>query len=216
MKPIIAPSLLSADFACLKTDIEMLNRSQADWIHLDVMDGQFVPNISFGFPIIKAIRKITKKPLDAHLMIVHPEQFITQFKEVGCNMLVVHWEACLHLHRVVTQIKAAGMLAGVAINPHTPVSDLEDIIDEANIVLLMSVNPGFGGQKFIERSLYRIATLHEMIDRHQSKTMIEVDGGINRDNARAVVQAGADVLVAGNSVFKATNPEEEINFLKNI
>lgn len=216
MKPILAPSLLSANFADLRTDIEMLNRSAADWVHLDVMDGHFVPNISFGFPVVKAVRDISEKPLDTHLMIERPELYISRFKEAGCDLLTVHWEACTHLHRTIGQIREAGMLAGVALNPHTPVSGLEDIIRDVDLVLLMSVNPGFGGQKFIERSLHRITLLREMIGRGNSEALIEVDGGIGRDNAGEVVKAGADILVAGNAVFKASDPIEEISILKNI
>lgn len=216
MKPLIAPSVLSADFGYLEKDIQMMNRSEADWIHLDIMDGQFVPNISFGFPVIKAVRKIAEKPLDTHLMIVQPERYIHDFKEAGCDLLTVHWEACTHLHRTITQIKEEGMLAGVALNPHTPVSNLEDMINEVNLVVLMSVNPGFGGQKFIERSLRRVAELRDMIKRNHSEALIEVDGGVCRDNAASIVKAGADALVAGSAVFKAENPEEEIHILKNI
>ena len=216
MKPLIAPSVLSADFGYLEKDIQMMNRSEADWIHLDIMDGQFVPNISFGFPVIKAVRKIAEKPLDTHLMIVQPERYIHDFKEAGCDLLTVHWEACTHLHRTITQIKEEGMLAGVALNPHTPVSNLEDMINEVNLVVLMSVNPGFGGQKFIERSLHRVAELRDMIKRNHSEALIEVDGGVCRDNAASIVKAGADALVAGSAVFKAENPEEEIHILKNI
>lgn len=193
-----------------------MNHSDADWIHLDVMDGQFVPNISFGFPIIKAIRKIAEKPLDTHLMIVEPDRYIHEFMEAGCDLLTVHWEACTHLHRTITYIKEEGMLAGVALNPHTPVSNLEDVINEVNLVVLMSVNPGFGGQKFIERSLRRIEELRDMIKRNHSEALIEVDGGICRDNAAAVVKAGADALVAGSAVFKTDDPEQEIHILKNI
>lgn len=216
MRPIIAPSVLSADFTCLERDILMLNRSQADWIHLDIMDGRFVPNISFGFPVIKAIRKISEKPLDTHLMIVHPEDYITKFGEAGCNLLTVHWEACTHLHRIVAQIKEAGMSAGIAINPHTPVSVLEDIINDVDLVVLMSVDPGFGGQKFIPRSLHRISALREIIDRNNSKALIEVDGGVNRNNAGSIIRSGANVLIAGNAVFSAVDPTEEISILKNI
>ena len=216
MKPIIAPSLLSADFGHLENDIQMLNRSQADWIHLDIMDGVFVPNISFGMPVIKAVRQLSEKPLDTHLMIVQPERYIHTFKELGCDLLTVHWEACTHLHRTISQIKEEDMLAGVALNPHTPISGLEDIINDVNLVLIMSVNPGFGGQKFIERSLHRISELREMIERNKSEALIEVDGGVNQDNIKAIIKAGADAVVAGNAVFKSENPEETIQKLKQI
>lgn len=214
MKPLIAPSLLSADFGHLEKDVQMLNRSQADWIHLDIMDGVFVPNISFGMPVIKAVRQLSEKPLDTHLMIVQPERYIHTFKELGCDLLTVHWEACTHLHRTITQIKEEDMLAGVALNPHTPISSLEDIINEVNLVLIMSVNPGFGGQKFIERSLHRISELREMIERNHSEALIEVDGGVNQDNIAAIVKAGADAVVAGNAVFKSEDPELTIQNLK--
>lgn len=214
VKPIIAPSLLSADFNRLGEDIEMLNRSEADWIHLDVMDGVFVPNISFGMPVIKAVRQLSQKPLDTHLMIVQPERYIHTFKEIGCDLLTVHWEACTHLHRTIYQIKEEDMLAGVALNPHTPVSGLEDIIQDVDLVLIMSVNPGFGGQKFIQRSLHRIAELREMIERNNATALIEVDGGVNTDNIASIIEAGADAVVAGNAVFKSENPEETIQQLK--
>ena len=216
VKPIIAPSLLSADFGNLKKDIQMLNRSKADWIHLDIMDGVFVPNISFGIPVVKAVRALSKKPLDTHLMIVQPERYIHAFKEAGADMLTVHWEACTHLHRTIYQIKEEGMLAGVALNPHTPVAGLEDVINDLDMVLIMSVNPGFGGQKFIPRALDKIKALREMIDRNGSEALVEVDGGVCRDNIAAIVNAGADALVAGSAVFKAENPQEEISILKNI
>ncbi len=215
VKPIIAPSMLSADFNRLGEEVAMLNRSEADWIHLDVMDGVFVPNISFGMPVIKAVRKLSEKPLDTHLMIVQPERYIHAFKEAGCDLLTVHWEACTHLHRTIAQIKEEDMLAGVALNPHTPVSGLEDIINDVNMVLIMSVNPGFGGQKFINRSLHRITELREMIERNNSEALIEVDGGVNADNISEIIKAGADAVVAGNAVFKAENPEDMILQLKN-
>ncbi len=214
MKPIIAPSLLSADFGNLEKDIQMLNRSEADWIHLDVMDGVFVPNISFGIPVIKAVRRLSEKPLDTHLMIVQPERYIHTFKEAGCDLLTVHWEACTHLHRTITQIKEEDMLAGVALNPHTPIEGLEDIINDLNLVLVMSVNPGFGGQKFIERSLNRISRLRDMIKRNHSEALIEVDGGVGLDNIAAIIKAGADAVVAGNAVFKSSDPEQTIHNLK--
>lgn len=216
MKPIIAPSLLSADFGNLERDVKMLNQSKADWMHLDIMDGLFVPNISYGMPVVKAIRKISEKPLDVHLMIMQPERYIHEFKECGADMLTVHWEACTHLNRTINQIKEEGMLAGVALNPHTPVAGLEDIINDVNLVLIMSVNPGFGGQKFIERSLHKISELRDMIKRNKSEALIEVDGGVCRDNVAAIVKAGADAVVAGSAVFKSEDPESEIITLKNI
>lgn len=215
MKPIIAPSLLSADFNNLGAEIRMLNNSDADWIHLDVMDGVFVPNISFGIPVIKSVRAISEKPLDTHLMIVQPERYIRAFKEAGSDMLTVHWEACTHLHRTVAQIREEDMLAGVALNPHTPVSGLEDIIQDVDLVLIMSVNPGFGGQKFIERSLRKISQLREMIERSGSNALIEVDGGVNTENIAEIVKAGADAVVAGNAVFKSQDPPATIELLKN-
>lgn len=216
VKPIIAPSLLSADFNRLGEEVAMLNRSEADWIHLDVMDGVFVPNISFGMPVIKAVRKLSEKPLDTHLMIVQPERYIHTFKEIGCDMLTVHWEASTHLHRTISQIKEEDMLAGVALNPHTPISGLEDIIQDVDLVLIMSVNPGFGGQKFITRALHRIAELRAMIKRNKSNALIEVDGGVNADNIADIIKAGADAVVAGNAVFKAENPENMIHQLKQL
>lgn len=194
--------------------MEMLNRSEADWIHLDVMDGVFVPNISFGMPVIKAVRKLSEKPLDTHLMIVQPERYIHTFKEIGCDMLTVHWEACTHLHRTIYQIKEEDMLAGVALNPHTPISGLEDVIQDLDLVLIMSVNPGFGGQKFIPRALHRISELRDMIKRNKSNALIEVDGGVNLDNITDIIKAGADAVVAGNAVFKSENPENTIHQLK--
>ncbi len=207
--------MLSADFGNLEKDVQMLNRSQADWIHLDVMDGVFVPNISFGMPVIKRVRQLSEKPLDVHLMIVQPERYIHTFKEVGADLLTVHWEASTHLHRTICQIKEEGMLAGVALNPHTPVAGLEDIINDVNLVLIMSVNPGFGGQKFIKRALHKISELREMIERNDSEALIEVDGGVCQDNIADIVSAGADAVVAGNAVFKAEDPEIAIQNLKN-
>ncbi len=214
MKPIIAPSLLSANFGNLERDVQMLNHSKADWMHLDIMDGVFVPNISYGMPVVKAIRNISEKPLDVHLMITQPERYIHEFKQCGADLLTVHWEACTHLHRTINQIKEEGMLAGVALNPHTPVAGLEDIINDVNLVLIMSVNPGFGGQKFIERSLHKISELRDMIKRNKAEALIEVDGGVCRDNIAAIVKAGADAVVAGSAVFKAADPEQEIVALK--
>lgn len=216
MQHKIAPSLLSADFLNLQKDVEMVNNSEADWFHCDVMDGSFVPNISFGFPIIKQISKIAKKPLDVHLMIVNPDKYITQVKDAGAYMMNVHYEACVHLHRTVAAIHDAGMKAGVTLNPHTPVSLLEDILQDIDMVLLMSVNPGFGGQKFIEHSLTKVAKLKEMILKRNLNTLIEVDGGVNLDTGKKLIDAGADVLVAGNAVFADPNPTEMIHKLKSI
>jgi len=216
MKPLISPSMLSADFLHLSKDVTMVNESVADFFHLDIMDGLFVPNLSYGLPVVKAIYQMAEKPLDVHLMIEKPERYITQFKEAGAGILTVHWEGATHLHRTVHQIKTEDMLAGVALNPHTPVSFLEDIIADVDVVLIMSVNPGFGGQRFIERSLHRIAELREMLERRNATALIEVDGGIDLDNAAAVVEAGADILVAGNTIFKAQEPMVMIEQLKNI
>ena len=216
MKPIIAPSLLSANFADLRTDIEMINRSEADWLHLDVMDGVFVPNISFGFPVMKYVADLCEKPLDVHLMIVDPGKFIKEVQALGVMMMNVHYEACTHLHRTIQQIKEAGMKAGVTLNPATPVAMLTDIIGDVDMVLLMSVNPGFGGQKFIEHTLDKVRDLRELITRADSKALIEVDGGVNPETGGRLVEAGADVLVAGNAVFKATDPMEMIHTLKSL
>jgi len=212
----IAPSILSANFLNLAADVEMINNSEADWFHCDVMDGSFVPNISFGFPIIKQVSKIARKPLDVHLMIVNPDKYIPQVKDAGAYMMNVHYEACTHLHRVVGAIHDAGMKAGVTLNPHTPVHLLEDILQDVDMVLLMSVNPGFGGQKFIEHSLTKVAQLKEMILRRNLHTLIEVDGGVNLETGKLLIEAGADVLVAGNAVFGADNPVEMIHKLKSI
>lgn len=212
----IAPSLLSADFLNLEKDIEMVNNSEADWFHCDVMDGTFVPNISFGFPIIKQISKIAKKPLDVHLMIVNPDKYVTQVKEAGAYMMNVHYEACTHLHRTIGAIHDVGMKAGVTLNPHSPVSLLEDILQDIDMVLLMSVNPGFGGQKFIEHSLSKVSRLKEMILKRNLHTLIEVDGGVNLETGKKLIDAGADVLVAGNAVFSDANPTEMIHRLKSI
>lgn len=212
----IAPSLLSADFLNLQADIEMVNNSEADWFHCDVMDGTFVPNISFGFPIIKQISKMAKKPLDVHLMIVNPDQYIPVVKDAGAYMMNVHYEACVHLHRTIAAIHDAGMKAAVTLNPHTPVCLLEDILQVLDMVLLMSVNPGFGGQKFIERTLDKVSCLKDMIVRRGLHTLIEVDGGVNLETGKRLVDAGADVLVAGNAVFADANPTEMIHKLKSL
>ena len=216
MKPIIAPSILSADFGQLAKDIEMINRSEAEWVHIDIMDGVFVPNISFGFPVLKYVAKLSKKPLDVHLMIVNPEKFIPEVKALGAHTMNVHYEACTHLHRVVQQIKDAGMRAGVTLNPSTPVSMLTDIISDVDMVLLMSVNPGFGGQKFIPHTLTKVRELRELIDRSGSQALIEVDGGVNLETGSQLVEAGADVLVAGNAVFKAPDMVDMIRRLKEL
>jgi ribulose-phosphate 3-epimerase len=213
--PLIAPSMLSADFSNLRPDIEMINNSQADWFHLDVMDGVFVPNISFGIPVIKAISKFARKPLDVHLMIVHPERYFEQFCAAGANILSIHYEASTHLHRSLQQIHDLGMRAGVVINPHTPVQQLEDIIIEADVVLLMSVNPGFGGQKFIMQTYPRIQKLRELISKSGSKALIEIDGGVDLSNCKKLADTGADILVAGNAVFSSADPSETIAKLKN-
>jgi ribulose-phosphate 3-epimerase len=213
---LIAPSILSANFLDLRRDIEMLNHSEADWIHLDIMDGVFVPNISFGFPVINSLKQVTGKPLDVHLMIVQPEKFVSEVAAAGAYMMNVHYEACIHLHRVVEEIKKAGMKAGVTLNPHTPVTFLEDILHELDMVLLMSVNPGFGGQKFIEHSVQKVSDLKEMILRKNLSTLIEVDGGVNFETGKRLVDAGADVLVAGNFIFSSENPIETIRQLKNL
>ncbi|WP_224483857.1 ribulose-phosphate 3-epimerase [Robertkochia aurantiaca] len=213
---IIAPSLLAADFANLQRDIEMVNNSEADWFHIDVMDGVFVPNISYGMPVVKAIGKHAKKPLDVHLMIVDPDRYIKDFAELGAAVLTVHYEACTHLHRTLQAIKAEGMKAGVAINPHTPVSLLEEVIKDIDVVLIMSVNPGFGGQKFIENTYKKIQQLKEMILNNNAETLIEVDGGVNAGNAPSLVEAGADALVAGNFVFSSEDPIQTIGNLKEV
>ncbi len=211
---IIAPSILAADFGNLARDIQMVNASEAEWIHLDIMDGVFVPNISYGFPVVSAIAKEAKKVLDAHLMIVDPDRYVENFAKMGVEYLSVHYEACTHLHRSLQNIRNLGMKAGVALNPHTPVHHLEDILEECDYVLLMSVNPGFGGQKFIENCVKKVSVLKEMILKRNLNTLIEVDGGVNRHNAPILAQAGADALVAGSSVFNAPDPMAEIIALK--
>lgn len=215
MKPIISPSILSADFAHLAKDIDMINRSEAAWVHIDIMDGVFVPNISFGFPVLKYVAELSEKPLDVHLMIVQPEKFIPEVKALGAHVMNVHYEACPHLHRVLQQIREAGMEPAVTINPATPVALLQDIICDVYMVLVMSVNPGFGGQKFIEHSIQKVRELRELIDRTGSKALIEVDGGVNSETAPRLIAAGADVLVAGNAIFAADEPEEMIKLLMN-
>lgn len=214
MKQLIAPSLLSADFMNLQRDVEMINRSEADWLHLDIMDGVFVPNISFGFPVLEGLKEVCTKPMDVHLMIVEPQKFINEVAATGVYMMNVHYEACTHLHRTIAGIKEAGMKAGVTLNPHTPVCLLEDIIQEVDMVLLMSVNPGYGGQKFIEHSVAKTKQLREIIDRKGLDTLIEIDGGVNLETGKRLIEAGADVLVAGSFVFKAPDPLQVIRELK--
>ena len=213
---MLAPSLLSADFGNLARDIDIINSSRADWLHIDIMDGVFVPNISFGFPVLEYVKKLSQKPLDVHLMIVEPNKFIEECKNIGAMMMNVHYEACTHLHRTITAIRQAGMKAGVTLNPHTPVELLEDIVNEVDLVLIMSVNPGFGGQKFIENTYSKVARLRSMIERKGSKALIEVDGGVNLDNAANIYLAGADVLVAGNAVFRAPDISVAIEAFKNV
>ena len=216
MSHLVAPSVLAADFTRLREEFDMVNRSEADWFHLDVMDGRFVPNITFGMFIVKAMKQMAQKPLDVHLMIVEPEKYIQGFRDAGADVITVHYEACPHLHRTIQQIKESGAKAGVALNPHTPVLLLEDVLEDLDLVCLMSVNPGFGGQKFIYNSILKIKALREMIIRQNARTLIEVDGGVGLQNAEKILQAGADVLVAGSSVFRSENPVATIAQLKKI
>jgi len=214
MSHLIAPSILSADFANIQRDVEMINKSEADWFHVDIMDGMFVPNISFGFPVVKAIKKHATKPLDVHLMIMDPDRYLQAFKDAGADVLTVHIEACTHLHRTIQGIKALGMKAGVAINPHTSVNLLMDVIADIDLVCVMSVNPGFGGQKFIENTYYKIRDLREMIRTKKSNALIEIDGGVDLLNYTKLLEAGANVLIAGNTVFSSQNPTQTIADLK--
>lgn len=216
MKTIVSPSLLSANFIDLKSDVEMINKSDADWLHMDVMDGVFVPNISFGFPVLEAVSKACNKPLDVHLMIVNPERYIEQTAKCGAEYMTIHYEACTHLHRAIQQINAAGMKAGVSLNPSTPVWVLEDVIKDLDLVLLMSVNPGFGGQKFIENTIDKVARLRELIQRTGSHALIEVDGGVQGETAPRLVEAGVDALVSGSYVFKSSDPIATIHSLKEL
>ena len=216
MATIISPSLLAADFTDLRHEVEMINKSDADWLHLDIMDGTFVPNISFGFPVIDAVAKICKKPLDVHFMIEHPERYVQRTAKTGAMMMNVHYEACVHLHRTVQEIHDAGMKAGVTLNPSTPVCLLEDILNDVDMVLLMSVNPGFGGQKFIEGTIDKLRALREMVDRKNSRALIQIDGGGQAETAPRLVEAGADVLVSGSYVFKAADPIQTIHDLRSL
>ncbi|GAB3994731.1 ribulose-phosphate 3-epimerase [Spirosoma daeguense] len=214
-QPLIAPSLLASDFGNLQRDLELVNNSEADYLHFDVMDGVFVPNISFGFPVLEIARKHCKKPLDVHLMITDPDRYVDAFAEGGASVIHVHYEACTHLHRTLTHIRQLGCRAGVALNPHTPVSVLEDILEQIDVVLIMSVNPGFGGQSFIPHTLQKVAKLKQMLISSQSSALIEIDGGVGLNNAQSLLNAGADILVAGSSVFGAKDPVEAIHLLKN-
>lgn len=216
MKTLISPSMLSANFIDLKSDIDMINKSEADWLHMDIMDGVFVPNISFGFPVLEAVSKVCNKPLDVHFMIERPERYIEQTAKIGAMMMNVHYEACVHLHRTIQQIHAAGMKAGVTLNPSTPVSVLEDIIGDLDMVLLMSVNPGFGGQKFIENTIKKVGRLRQLIKESHSHALIEVDGGVQAETAPRLVKAGVNVLVSGSYVFKSTDPISTIHAMKEL
>lgn len=216
MKTLVSPSLLAANFLDLRSDVEMINNSEADWLHLDIMDGMFVPNISFGFPVIEAVAKLCKKPLDVHYMIEKPERYIAKTASIGAMMMNVHYEACTHLHRTIQEIHDAGMKAGVTLNPSSPVSLLEDIIEDVDMVLLMSVNPGFGGQKFIENTIRKVKSLRKLIKESNSKALIEVDGGVQGETAPRLVEAGVDVLVSGSYVFKSNDPYKTIHDLKEL
>jgi ribulose-phosphate 3-epimerase len=216
MKHLLAPSILSADFNNLSNDIQFINESEADWFHVDVMDGVFVPNISFGFPILKSVKKLSKKPLDVHLMIVNPDRYLEEFAKAGADIITVHYEACVHLHRTLQAIRSLGVKAGVAINPGTPVSVLEDVLNDADLFLIMSVNPGFGGQKFIPRTIDKIRQLRIDLDNAGSKAVIEVDGGVDEKNFRDVIDAGADVIVAGSAVFNQSDPALAVRILKGL
>ena len=216
MTHLIAPSILAADFTQLARDVELVNRSEADWLHVDVMDGRFVPNISFGQPLVRAIKSVSTKPLDVHLMIEQPERYVEQFRECGAEVITVHLEACPHLHRTIQQIKATGARAGVALNPHSSVSALDDVLEDLDLVCIMSVNPGFGGQKFIYRTLHKVKELHDRCVVRNLSPHIEVDGGVGLQNAQQLLQAGATVLVAGSSVFKSADPTQTITRLKNV
>ena len=216
MSVLVSPSLLAADFTNLQHEIDMINSSEADWLHMDIMDGVFVPNISFGFPVLEAVSKICKKPLDVHFMTVHPEHYVESTARMGAMMMNVHYEACVHLHRTVDTIHKSGMKAGVTLNPTTPVMMLEDIISDVDMVLLMSVNPGFGGQKFIENTLTKVKRLRELIDSHNSKALIEVDGGVQQTTAPRLVEAGVDVLVSGSFIFQASDPHAAVSYLKHL